>query len=88
MNERQAKVASAWNKAYDEIAEFYPNDPGSTIEALREFAPAMFGKVEEAEKAAEAASVRWMEGGAGGVQVAINLWRDTWREAVEVLRHG
>lgn len=88
MNERQAKVASAWNKAYDEIAEFYPNDPHSTIEALRLYAPAMFGKVEDAERAAEEASVRWMEGGAGGVQVAINLWRDMWREAVGVLIHG
>lgn len=88
MTDRQAKVAGAWSKAYDEIAEFYPNEPHSTYEALRAFAPAMAGKVDEAEKEAEQASVRWMNGGAGGVQVAINLWRDTWREAVEVLQHG
>ena len=88
MTERQSKVADAWKKAYAEIAEFWPNDPHSSIEALRVFAPAMFGKVMEAEAAAEEASVRWMNGGAGGVQVAINLWRDTWREAVEVLQHG
>jgi hypothetical protein len=88
LSERQQKVREAWGKAYAEIAAFYPFEDGSTFERLRDFAPSMAGKVEEAEEAAEAASVRWQNGGQGGVQVAINIWRDLWREAVELLAHG
>lgn len=88
MTERQAKVREAWGKAYAEIESFYPREPGSTFKRLRDFAPAMAGKVEAAERAAEEASVRWQNGGQGGVQVAINLWRDLWRESIELLCHG
>jgi len=87
LTERQAKVREAWGKAYHEIAEFYPKDV-DLVNTLRGFAPGMADKIQQAEREAEAASVRWMEGGPGGVQVAINLWRDLWREAVELLTHG
>jgi hypothetical protein len=88
LSERHQKVREAWGKAYAEIAMFYPTEQDSTIERLRDFAPALAGRVEEAERAAEAASVRWQEGGQGGVQVQINIWRDLWREAIDVLAHG
>lgn len=81
-------MREAWEKAYAEIGSFYPQDQGSTFDRLRDFAPAMAGKVEAAERSAEEASVRWQNGGSGGVQVAINLWRDLWREAIELLCHG
>jgi hypothetical protein len=88
LSERSQKVREAWGKAYAEIAAFYPVEQGSTFERLRDFAPAMAGRVDEAEKAAETASVRWQEGGQGGVQVLINIWRDLWREAIDLLAHG
>ncbi len=88
MSERAQKVREAWAKAYAEIDAFLPKGQDSSFVTLLAFAPAMAGKVDDAEKAAEAASVRWQEGGAGGVQVAINIWRDLWREALEVLAHG
>jgi hypothetical protein len=75
LNEREQKVRDAWGKAYEEIGAIYPLE-GAQLQ------PAMANKIAAAEHHAEEISVRWQEGGPGGVQVAINLWRDLWREAV------
>jgi hypothetical protein len=75
LNEREQKVRDAWGKAYAEIAAFYPQDG-------IELQPQMLRRLNAAELNAEEISVRWQEGGPGGVQAAINMWRDLWREAV------
>jgi hypothetical protein len=75
LNEREQKVRDAWGRTYEEIGAIYPAD-GVSLH------PAMLRKLNAAEANAEEISVRWQEGGPGGVQVAINMWRDLWREAV------
>jgi hypothetical protein len=82
---RERKVKDAWADAYRRIASVY--DPsGVTIDKVREYAPALAGQIEEAEKAAEAASLAWLKGGPGGVQAKIDRWVSLWLEGVEAVR--
>ena len=42
---------------------------------------------EESEKGTmNKTSIAWVRGGPGGVQAEINLWRDLWKEAIEMVR--
>lgn len=82
------RVAEAWAKAYAEIGAVYPQDGKLTWPRLQNWAPGLANRIEAAEKEAEAVSVRWLNGGAGGVQAAVNIWRDTWLEAIEAIRNG
>ena len=83
--ERQAKVLSAWVRAYDDIAPVYGND-GPTFAAVLAAAPGLASRLEDAEKRAEEKSVAWVGGGPGGVQAGIDAWRDLWIEAIGMVR--
>ena len=85
--ERQAKVLAAWVRAYDDIAMLYGDD-GPAIGVVKEHAPGLATRIEDAEARAEAKSVAWVGGGPGGVQVEINIWRDLWLEAIRLVRDG
>lgn len=82
------RVKEAWAKAYADIGAAYPHDADAILPKLQQWAPGLAARIETAEKEAEAVSVRWMNGGQGGVQAAINVWRDTWLEAIEAIRNG
>ena len=83
--DRQSKMLSAWTRAYDEIGAVYGNN-GPTIDVVREQAPGLATRIEDAEKRAEEVSVAWVGGGPGGVHTRIDNWRDLWLEAVELVR--
>lgn len=83
--ERIERVAKAWSAAYTEIGAVYPSAGEPLWPRVQQWAPGLAARIANAEKAAEEASVRWMEGGPGGVQAAINIWRDTWLEAIEAI---
>ena len=83
--ERQAKVLTAWNTAYDEVGEVYGDD-GPTFSAVQAAAPGLASRLQDAEKRAEEKSVAWVGGGPGGVQAEINAWRDLWIEAIGMVR--
>ena len=83
--DRQSKMLSAWVRAYDEIAAVYGNN-GPTLDVVRAVAPGLATRIEDAEAAAEKASVAWVGGGKGGVQARIDAWRDLWSEACGMVR--
>ena len=82
------RVRSAWAAAYSEIGAVYPHEGEALLPKLQQWAPGLAGRISNAEKSAEEASVRWLDGGPGGVQTAINIWRDVWLEAIEAIRNG
>ena len=83
--DRQSKMLSAWDRAYDEIGAVYGND-GPTLDVVREQAPGLATRIEDAEARAEEVSVEWVGGGKGGVQTKIDEWRDLWAEAIKLVR--
>lgn len=85
--ERAERVAKAWGTAYAEVGAAYPQQGEAVWPRVQQWAPGLAARIAKAEKDAEEASARWMEGGPGGVQAAINIWRDTWIEAIEAV-HG
>lgn len=84
-SERAGRVAKAWAMAYTEIGAVYPATGDPIWPRVQRWAPGLAVRIANAEKDAEGASVRWMDGGPGGVQAAINIWRDTWIEAIEAI---
>ena len=93
ISSRQEKVTAAWADAYKKIGSAVDafcakhGPPPSCLEAIREYAPAMAGKIEEAEKLAEEASVEWAKGGPGGVQRKIDEWISLWIDALALVPH-
>ena len=85
--ERQSKMLTAWVRAMDDIAVAYGDD-GPTFAAVQAAAPGLASRLEDAEKRAEEKSVAWVGGGPGGVQAAIDGWRDLWIEAIKLVRDG
>ena len=86
--ERQERVHIAWKLATDRIGEAVAGLPVETSchDVISKYAPALYGKIEDAEKAAESASVEWLNGGPGGVQAKIDAWAELWLEAIEMVR--
>lgn len=84
MADRAETVKAAWDKAFARIhAEL--GDACPSLERLRSDCPGFADEIDAAEKAAEEASVRWMEGGPGGVQVKIDRWVSAWIAAADAL---
>ena len=78
-------MAAMWRKAHDEIAVVHGDD-GPVWKELFRYAPGMADRVRWAEQDAEESSLDWIEKGVGEVQTAINLWRDLWIDAINLVR--
>ena len=74
-----------WREAHDEIAIVHGDDGPAWGEMFR-YAPGMCDRVRWSEQDAEDASLGWVVGGEGGVQLAIRCWRDLWIEAINLVR--
>ena len=91
ISSRQDKVTAAWADAYKKIgaagdvfcAKYGP--PPNCLDMIREYSPVIAGRIDEAEKIAEDASVEWAKGGPGGVQRKIDAWVDVWLEALDLV---
>ena len=82
---RAKKVKEAWSSALNRIASVHGDD-GPSFEQIMQYAPAMATKIDEAEKAAEAASIEWRDNaGPGGVQAKIDAWVTAWLDAIEAV---
>jgi hypothetical protein len=84
-DERAERVVKAWGTAYAEIGAAYPTEGEPLWPRVEQWAPGLAARIAAAEKAAEEASTRYLAGGPGGVQAAINIWRDTWLEAIKAI---
>lgn len=88
---RAERVTAAWADAYQKIgasvAAFCDRHgpPPNCLDMIREHAPTIAAQIEEAEQAAEAASVEWANGGPGGVQAKIDAWIALWREGLRMV---
>ena len=82
---RKARMAAMWRKAHGEIAAAHGNDGPAWGELFR-YAPGLSDRVRWAEQDAEAASLAWAARGVGEIQTAINIWRDLWIEAINLVR--
>jgi vacuolar-type H+-ATPase catalytic subunit A/Vma1 len=88
---RRARVTEAWAEAFRKVsarvtefcAEHGP--PPNCIDMIRDYAPVLTKQIEQAEQDAEAQSVEWANGGAGGVQAKIDVWVSLWLEALEMV---
>jgi hypothetical protein len=90
ISSRSEKVAVAWADAYKKIGATVDafcerhGPPPNCLDMIREYAPTIADQIEAAEEAAEAASIEWANGGAGGVQKKINAWIDLWHEGLRM----
>ncbi len=82
---RVEKAKQAWADAYNRLAAVY-DGAGITLEKVRQYAPALAQAIEEAEDAAEKATVAWVKGGPGGVQAKIDKWIGLWLQAIDEVR--
>ena len=82
---RMSRLAAMWRKSHDEIAAVHGDD-GPAWSELFHYAPGMADRVRWAEQDAEAASLSWVENGVGEIQVAIDVWRDIWIDAINLVR--
>ncbi|MGO9291039.1 MAG: hypothetical protein ACLQIJ_20090 [Polyangia bacterium] len=87
-NDRFDKVLAAWLAAHREINAAYPQTDPPPWPAIQAQAPGMAARIEDAEAKAEAASVAWVNGGPGGVQTKIDVWRDLWLEGLKMVEHA
>jgi hypothetical protein len=91
ISNRAEKVATAWADAYRKIGAMVDTfcgehgPPPNCLDMIRDYAPAMAGTIDDAEKSAEAASVEWAKGGPGGVQAKIDIWIQAWREGLDLV---
>jgi len=81
---RRSRMAAMWLKAHDEVA-FVHGDDGPAWRELFYYAPGMADRVRWAEQDAESSSLDWVEKGVGEIQTAINMWRDLWIEAINLV---
>ena len=88
---RAERVAAAWSDAYARISpavdRYYADhsrEP-SCLEAIKAYAPTKHAQIEAAEMAAEEVSIRWRDGGAGGVQAALDAWVSLWLDGVALV---
>jgi hypothetical protein len=85
---RKDRVLTAWADAYDRIGAEVDlfcakhGVPPNCLDMIREYTPTRAQEIEDAEKAAEARSVAWVDGGPGGVQVLIDRWVELWIAAL------
>jgi hypothetical protein len=82
---RRSRMVAMWRKDHDEIAVVYDHD-GPAWKELFRYAPGMADRVRWAEQDAEEASLDWVAKGVGEIQTAINLWRDLWIDAINLVR--
>ena len=82
---RMSRLAAMWRKSHDEIAAVHGDDGPAWRELFR-YAPGLSDRVRWAEQDAEAASLDWAARGVGEIQTAINIWRDLWIEAINLVR--
>ena len=91
ISSRAEKVAIAWADAYTKIGAFVDTfcerhgPPPNCLDMIREYAPDVAARIEDAEKVAEDASVEWAKGGPGGVQAKIDAWINLWREGLQTV---
>ena len=79
------KMLGAWLAVYREINAAYPQTGDVPWFWLKDHAPGLANRIEDAEKRAEEKSVVWVNGGPGGVQAQIDEWRDLWLEALKMV---
>ena len=88
---RSERVKDAWTAAYAKIApsvDRYYSDHDrvpSCLEVIGTYAPEKHARIEAAERAAEESSVRWQDGGPGGVQAALDAWVALWLEGAALV---
>lgn len=88
---RAERVHAAWLDAFQKIApaveSYYSTRPREPmcLDAIKAYAPGAHNKIESAEKNAEEVSVRWRDGGPGGVQAALDAWVDAWLEGIAMV---
>jgi hypothetical protein len=91
ISSRAEKVATAWADAYRKIGASVDvfcerhGPPPNCLDMIRNYAPDVAGRIEDAEKIAEVASVEWAKGGPGGVQAKIDTWINLWLEGLQMV---